>query len=107
MSLERHKKFLSAGPSGIWSSFEFADLRRFSRLEEHAMVTFFKAFDPRIFDVAGKWFSDRSSRLYGILVPMLYGTRPEDTERTISASPFIGLDGRYIDHEEERLVRLD
>jgi hypothetical protein len=37
---------------------------------------------------------------------MLQGARPE-SERTTSTSPFIGLDGRSIDHEEERLVRLD
>jgi hypothetical protein len=71
------------------------------------MVTFVKALNLRILDTAGRWFGDTSSRLYGVLLPMLYGTRADQSERTTSTSPFVGLDGRSIDHEEERLVRLD
>ncbi len=71
------------------------------------MVTFLKAFHLRIFNTAGARFGDTSSRLYGVLLPMLDSMRADQPERTTSTSPFVGLDGRLIDHEEERLIRFD
>lgn len=71
------------------------------------MVTFLKTIVRRTPDVLGQWLGDNSSRLYGILLPMLRDTRLEQSERTTSTSPFVSLDGRSIDHEEERIVRLE
>ncbi len=71
------------------------------------MVTFLKTIAHRIPNIPDQWLGDHGARLYGALLPMLRDTRLEQSERTISTSPFIALDGRSIDHEEERLVRLD
>jgi hypothetical protein len=71
------------------------------------MAAFFKKIVRRTPNFLGQWVGDNSSRLYGILLPMLRDTRSEQSERTTSTSPFVSLDGRLIDHEEERIVRLD
>jgi hypothetical protein len=71
------------------------------------MVTFFKTIVRRTPNILSQWLGDNSSRLYGILLPMLRDTRLEQSERTTSTSPFVSLDGRSIDHEEERIVRLE
>jgi hypothetical protein len=71
------------------------------------MVTFLKTIVRRTPNILGQWVGDNSSRFYGILLPMLRDTRSERSERTTSTSPFVSLDGRLIDHEEERIVRLD
>jgi hypothetical protein len=71
------------------------------------MVIFLKTIVRRTLNILGQRLGDNSSRLYSILLPMLRDTRLEQSERTTSTSPFVSLDGRSIDHEEERLVRLD
>ncbi len=70
------------------------------------MVTFFKTIVRRKPNISGQWLGDHGSRLYSALLPMLRDTRLGQSERTTSTSPFVALDGRSIDHEEERVVRL-
>jgi hypothetical protein len=70
-------------------------------------VAFLKTIARRTPSIVGQWLGDNSARLYSILLPMLRDTRLDQSERTTSTSPFVALDGRLIDHEEERIVRLD
>lgn len=71
------------------------------------MVISLKTIVRPIPHILGQWLDDKSTRLYSVLLPMLRDTRLGQSERTTSTSPFVALDGRSIDHEEERIVRLD
>ncbi len=70
------------------------------------MVTFLKTIVNRMPDIRGQWLSGNGTRLYSALLPTPRDTRRGQSERTTSTSPFVALDGRSIDHEEERVVRL-